>query len=67
MGQAVMAVVELNGDGSVDEAVLRAFVQTRLARFKAPKRIFFKATLGRAANGKADYKAIKAFALDQLS
>ena len=65
-GQAVTAVIELNGDGSVDEATLRAFVQTRLARFKAPKRIFFKDTLGRAANGKADYKAIKAFALNQL-
>ena len=38
---------------------------TKIARFKAPKRIFFKPDLGRAVNGKADYKTIKEFAVQQ--
>ncbi|MDP3457918.1 MAG: acyl-CoA synthetase, partial [Hyphomonas sp.] len=63
-GQAVTAVVSLDGAASEDE--LRAFVQGKLARYKAPKRILFKEDLGRASNGKADYKSIKAFALAQL-
>ncbi len=63
-GQAVTAVVSL--DGTVSEDELRAFVQSKLARYKAPKRILFKDDLGRASNGKADYKAIKTFALKEL-
>nr|WP_291207907.1 hypothetical protein [Hyphomonas sp.] len=63
-GQAVTAVVSL--DGTVSEDELRAFVQTKLARYKAPKRILFKTDLGRASNGKADYKSIKSFALQEL-
>ena len=65
-GQAVTAVVELNDGANVDEDTLRAFVQTQLARYKAPKRILFKDSLGRAPNGKADYKSIKSFAMDSL-
>ncbi|WP_084397812.1 acyl-CoA synthetase [Henriciella aquimarina] len=64
-GQAVTAVVELNDGANVDEDTLKAFVQTQLARYKAPKRIFFKPSLGRAPNGKADYKAIKTYAMEQ--
>lgn len=64
-GQAVTAVVEL-GDASSDEAELRAFVRERLAPYKAPKRILFVAQIMRAPNGKADYKAAKAFALEGL-
>ena len=65
-GQAVTAVVELNDGGAVDEDALIAFVQTKLARYKAPKRVLFRDTLGRAPNGKADYKSIKAFAMETL-
>jgi acyl-CoA synthetase (AMP-forming)/AMP-acid ligase II len=63
-GQAITAVVAL--DGQADEASLREFVKTKLAHYKAPKRILFKDDLGRAVNGKADYKSIKAFALSEL-
>ncbi len=63
-GQAVTAVVALAAAATEDE--LRAFVQGRIARYKAPKRILFLDDLGRAANGKADYKSIRAFALSQL-
>lgn len=63
-GQAVTAIVSTEND--IEEAALIAFVQTKIARYKAPKRVLIKDDLGRAANGKADYKSIKAFALDQL-
>lgn len=63
-GSAVTAVVSLDGDA--DETVLKDFVRTRLAAYKSPKRILFKDDLGRAANGKADYKSIKAFAVEQV-
>jgi len=41
-------------------------VKTKLAHYKAPKRILFKDDLGRAVNGKADYKSIKTFVLAEL-
>ena len=65
-GQAVTAVVAPETMDAIDEDTLRSFVQTRLARYKAPKRILFKQDLGRAPNGKADYASIKTFALETL-
>jgi len=65
-GQAVTGVVELADGAAVDEDTLRAFVRTRLAAYKAPKRVLFSPDLKRAPNGKADYKTIRAFAYDQL-
>ena len=56
----------VNDGAEVDQDTLKAFVQTRLARYKAPKSILFKPSLGRAPNGKADYKSIKAFAMESL-
>ncbi len=63
-GQAVTAVVSLAAPST--EEALRAHVQTLIARYKAPKRILFLEDLGRAANGKADYKSIRAYALNAL-
>lgn len=63
-GQAVTAVVSL--DSETDEADLRAFVRGRLAGYKTPKTILIKDDLGRAVNGKADYKTIKAYAMATL-
>lgn len=65
-GQAVTGVVELADKADVSEDELRAFVRTRLAAYKSPKRVLFKDDLKRAPNGKADYKSIKAFALESL-
>jgi len=65
-GQAVTAVVELSDGAAADEDTLRAFVRTRLAAYKAPKRVLFSPDLKRAPNGKADYKTIRAFAFKQL-
>ncbi len=65
-GQAVTGIVELSDGEATDEDTLRAFVRTKLAPYKAPKRVVFMDDLKRAPNGKADYKGVKAFALKEL-
>ncbi len=65
-GQAVTAIVECHDGETADEDTLRAFVQARLARYKAPKRVLFRDSLMRAPNGKADYKDTRDFALAAL-
>lgn len=64
-GQAITAVVELQQNCELSEPELRAFMRERLAAYKVPKRIYAKASLGRAPNGKADYAAIRAFVEEQ--
>ncbi|MBI1238548.1 MAG: AMP-binding protein [Alphaproteobacteria bacterium] len=65
-GQAVTAVVELRKGAAFDENELRAHVRARLAGYKTPKRIVATPRLFRAPNGKADYKATAAFAVEAL-
>ena len=69
LGMAVLCVV------SYAEAVagplgmalgLIAHVKGALAHYKAPKNVLFVDTIGRAPNGKVDYKRMKAHALDEL-
>jgi acyl-CoA synthetase (AMP-forming)/AMP-acid ligase II len=65
-GEAVTAIVEAHAGDSLDEAELIAFVRGSLAAYKSPKRIIPTLTLGRAANGKLDYRALRAQALTEL-
>lgn len=65
-GQAVTGVVQLRSEAEFDESALREHVRQRLAGFKVPKRVLRIERLGRAANGKADYKAVTDFALAEL-
>ena len=65
-GEAITALVEPHAGGTIDEPSLIAHVRTTLAAFKAPKRVLVVATIGRAANGKLDYKRLRAEALQQL-
>jgi fatty-acyl-CoA synthase len=68
-GQAVTAVVDLvdgTGREDLDEAALRQHVHDRLAGYKVPKRVLAAEIPLRAANGKADYKAVRHFAADSL-
>lgn len=58
-GQAVTAVASLAEGASVSEADVIASVKSELAHFKAPKRVVFVATVPRAPNGKADYRAAR--------
>ena len=66
-GQAVTAIVTLVGDAELDEDALKAFTKTKLAAYKTPKHIFTGGPPFRAPNGKADYKSVTAFALEQLA
>jgi acyl-CoA synthetase (AMP-forming)/AMP-acid ligase II len=65
-GEAITALVEPHAGDIVDEAVLIAHVKERLAHYKAPKRVFAIDTVGRAANGKLDYKRLTADAKARL-
>ncbi len=65
-GEAITALVELHAGAAIDSAALIAHVRTTLAAFKAPKHVVVIATIGRAANGKLDYKRLRSEALQQL-
>jgi fatty-acyl-CoA synthase len=65
LGEAIAAVVELVDQG-VDDAELINHVKSRLARYKAPRHVVRVDSVGRAANGKTDYPAIRALALERL-
>ncbi|MGI9029288.1 MAG: acyl-CoA synthetase [Ilumatobacteraceae bacterium] len=61
-GEAITALVEPHAGATVDEAALVAHVKEHLAGYKAPKRVLAIDSLGRAANGKLDYRALKTIA-----
>ena len=61
-GEALTALVEARHGADVDPADLIAHVKSHLAHYKAPKQVFTVATLGRAANGKLDYRNLTALA-----
>jgi fatty-acyl-CoA synthase len=60
-GEQIVAVVEpVEGVALPDEAELIGHVKARLATYKAPRRIRSVPTIGRAPNGKVDYKRHRA-------
>jgi len=63
-GEVVAAVVEAAPGEDLDSPALIAHVRAKLAAYKAPKHVFVIDTIGRAPNGKVDYKRLKAFAAD---
>lgn len=66
-GQAICALVEpANASIGVDSAELIAHVKQKLSAFKAPKRIITVPSVGRAANGKLDYRALTELAMNSL-
>ena len=65
-GEAITAVVELVPGVALDEADIIAHVKGKLAAYKAPKRVLSIDTIGRAPNGKVDYKRLKGWAADQV-
>jgi acyl-CoA synthetase (AMP-forming)/AMP-acid ligase II len=66
-GQAIHALVEPLAGSDVDPAALIAHVKAHLAAYKAPKRVIPVDTVGRAANGKLDYKRLTDHAVSLLS
>ena len=65
-GEAVAAVVEPAEGADVDPADVIAHVRAKLAAYKAPKQVFVVPTIGRAPNGKVDYKRLKAMAAERV-
>jgi acyl-CoA synthetase (AMP-forming)/AMP-acid ligase II len=64
-GEAVTAVVEWRpGVEAPASGALIAAVRDRLAGYKAPKRVVGIASIGRAANGKVDYRRLRQYAID---
>ncbi len=59
-GEAVTAMVEAAPGATVDEQALIAHVKSHLSHFKAPKRVHVVDTIGRAPNGKVDYRRLQA-------
>jgi acyl-CoA synthetase (AMP-forming)/AMP-acid ligase II len=66
-GEAITAVVEPSPGATLDPAEVIAHVKGKLAAYKAPKHVLTVDTIGRAPNGKVDYKRLKAYAEDQLT
>jgi len=65
-GEAITAIVELAPGVELDEAAVIGHVRSKLAAYKAPKRVLAVDTIGRAPNGKVDYKRLKGWAAEQL-
>jgi acyl-CoA synthetase (AMP-forming)/AMP-acid ligase II len=66
-GEVICAVVESEGDVRLDFAVLSDHVKGRLAHYKAPRHVVIVDTIGRAANGKVDYRRLKDLAVTRLA
>jgi 3-oxocholest-4-en-26-oate---CoA ligase len=66
-GEAITAVVEVAEGADLEADEVIAHVKSKLAAYKAPKRVITVATIGRAPNGKVDYKRLKAYASDQVA
>jgi fatty-acyl-CoA synthase len=66
-GEAICAVVEPHDGVEIDEADVVAHVKERLSAFKAPKRVLPVASIGRAPNGKVDFKQVRALAITRLA
>ena len=62
LGEVVAAVVEPQADASVDVDHLTATLRTTLAGFKVPRVVVLQ-PIGRAVNGKADYRALRDVAI----
>jgi fatty-acyl-CoA synthase len=71
-GEQIVAVVELldgssdSSGSSVSETELIDHVKGRLASYKAPRRVRSVPTIGRAPNGKVDYKRHRSESIEEL-
>lgn len=58
-GERICAVVETDGTAQPTLAELSEHVRTTLAGYKAPRELVLVDSIGRAPNGKVDYKGVK--------
>jgi 3-oxocholest-4-en-26-oate---CoA ligase len=66
-GERICAVVEPENGGVPTLAELSAYVHSQLAGYKAPRELVIVESIGRAPNGKVDYKGVKERALAALA
>ncbi|MDB5423013.1 MAG: CoA synthetase, long-chain fatty acid:CoA ligase [Phenylobacterium sp.] len=66
-GERICAVVETGGASRPTLAELSEHVRSSLAGYKAPRDLVLVESIGRAPNGKVDYKAIKERAIAALN
>jgi fatty-acyl-CoA synthase len=65
-GERICAVVEAEPGLAPTLPELSAFVREQLADYKSPRELVQVETIGRAPNGKVDYKALRTRALEAL-
>jgi fatty-acyl-CoA synthase len=65
-GEAVTGVVELEPGAGIDAKALREHVKQSLAAYKAPHHVVVVETIGRAPNGKVDYRRLKDLATEDV-
>ena len=63
-GESVAALIEPRPGASVDPGALADTVRAQLAGYKVPRRFITVDSMGRAANGKADYRRLRQLAAD---
>jgi fatty-acyl-CoA synthase len=66
-GETICGVVEPADGAVVDAGQLKAHVTSQLAAYKAPRNVVVVDTIARAANGKVDYRRLKALAAEQTA
>jgi fatty-acyl-CoA synthase len=65
-GEAICAVVELDSHDEASDLDLAGHVKGKLAAYKAPRHVVYVDTIGRAPNGKVDYRGLKQMATARL-
>jgi fatty-acyl-CoA synthase len=65
-GETICGVVEAEAGATPTLSVLNEHVKKSHAAYKAPRHIVVIDTIGRAPNGKVDYKRLKAYAMQEL-
>ena len=65
-GETICAVVEPTPGQNPGLEELSEHVKSRMAAYKAPRNVVIVDTIGRAPNGKVDYKRLKQHAMDSL-
>jgi acyl-CoA synthetase (AMP-forming)/AMP-acid ligase II len=65
-GEAICAIVEPGPGATVDPSAVIAHVRAHLAHYKAPRLVLVRDAIGRAPNGKVDYKALTAWARERV-
>jgi 3-oxocholest-4-en-26-oate---CoA ligase len=70
-GEEIVGVIELaptsDGTAAPTEAELIKYVKERLAGYKAPRRVRVVDTIGRAPNGKVDYRRHRSESIEELA